>query len=92
MINTNYYLAINNDGIVAIGRTNGLNQEFKPCVLQDGTSGKVAIAPANFIDSFRTTWIYRNSRKEGLTDKESFWLTKQAILVWIDTRKLSLLS
>lgn len=89
MLHANYFLVVDRTGHFIIGRTDGLECGFIPCKTPDGKQGMMTIAPANFVDVYRTEWIYKHQWGcHQLLDKEtSLWLTRTAILAWIDHRK-----
>lgn len=94
MLHVNYFMAIDLVGHWLIGRTDGQLQGFKRSCLPNGKTGRIIIAPARFIESFRSDWIFKHSwgAHQMLDKQTSLWLTKQAMLAWEDHRKVSLLS
>ena len=90
MLYANYFMVTDNNGDYLIGRTDSVECGPKPCITSDGSPGIIVIAPAYIIESFRSDWILNHQwgAFELLDNKISLWLTKQAILRWIDIRRV----
>jgi len=95
MLQINHFLMTDLNGEWSVGRTN-----IKPFTPTKGyVAGEMVtwiVAPHDFISSYRSDWIQRNKDRceiSDLLDRDfDNWLTKQAILAWVDAHKSSLLS
>jgi hypothetical protein len=92
MEKVNYYLALTFFGEQFIGRTDYECSTMHRVNFPDGTPGRIIVAPAVFVESFRAKWIDEYSWSASDIMHRSFWLTKTAILAWDDKQRASLLS
>jgi hypothetical protein len=90
MLHANYFMILDRLGSFIIGRTDAETCGLKPCVTPEGSPGYMIVVPANYVDVFRTDWIFKNRWDcADLLDKQtSLWLTKTAMLRWIDKRRV----
>lgn len=92
MEKVNYYLALTFFGQQYIGRTDYECSTMHRVNFPDGQPGRIVVAPASFVESFRTNWIHDHNWSATEIMERSFWLTKTAILAWDDKQRTSLLS
>lgn len=93
MIEANWFMVINKFGEFLVGRTDAPCQVKQHAFMPDGSPGKIIVAPAYFIDSFRLQWIERHqiSLTDLLNKQYNLFIYKQAMLAWEDCFRVSLL-
>jgi hypothetical protein len=93
MIEANWFMVINKFGEFLVGRTDAPCQVKQHAFMPDGSPGKMIVAPAHFIETYRIQWMESDSFSPSLLlDKQqNLHIYKLAMLAWEDHFRVSLL-